>query len=227
MNNGLFTTTIGTMSSISPTVFRGDPRYLDVAACGQQLSPRQQLTGVPYAFWAPNAGTAEQVSGPFAGDVTGTQGASTVARLRGKPVSADPPSANQLLAFDGTTWVPKGLSALGPHVVAAGIVKADGTRRAPVVANLRVVSNAHPAGTLDLKFDGYAQPSSNSHSYVVKATPSFNTAANDMIQINFASFDADTFRLIVRDAHGISLTEVAHLLATELMLEVSRIAAQP
>src|SRR5207245_1286120 len=51
----------------------------------------------------------------LAGDVTGTQGATTVGRIRGVNVAATAPVANQLLRFDGANWTPAAV-ALGSDV---------------------------------------------------------------------------------------------------------------
>ena len=61
------------------------------------------------------AATAVSFTGPLAGDVTGTQGANTVERVRGVPVSTNAPAAGQHLRFDGTRWVPAAV-ALGTDV---------------------------------------------------------------------------------------------------------------
>ena len=61
------------------------------------------------------AATAVNFTGPLAGDVTGTQGATMVERVRGVPVSTNAPAVNQHLRFDGTRWVPAAV-ALGTDV---------------------------------------------------------------------------------------------------------------
>lgn len=50
------------------------------------------------------SGSAATFTGALAGDVTGTQASTTVARLRGTNVSAAAPAANQVLRYDGTEW---------------------------------------------------------------------------------------------------------------------------
>jgi hypothetical protein len=70
VTNGLFTVTLD-----FGTVFRGDKRWLEIqarcpAASGNfvMLSPRQELTASPYAFYAWKAGTATYVSNmPWSG----------------------------------------------------------------------------------------------------------------------------------------------------------------
>jgi hypothetical protein len=55
-----------------------------------------------------NATNATNFSGNLVGDVTGTQAATTVARLRGRDVAATVPTTGQVLKFNGTTnqWEP-------------------------------------------------------------------------------------------------------------------------
>ena len=71
-----------------------------------------QLLSVPYALYAKAAGTATP-TGPAGGDLTGTYPNPTVARIRGVNVSATMPALNQLLAYNGASWAPTDLSALG------------------------------------------------------------------------------------------------------------------
>ncbi len=53
------------------------------------------------------AGSAAVLTGPIAGDVTGTQAATSVVGLRGVPISpAPPPAFGQVLTFDGAAWAP-------------------------------------------------------------------------------------------------------------------------
>lgn len=90
------------------------------------LAPRQNISSAPYAVRsldaqnasnavnstnainATNAVTAANFSGPLAGDVTGTQNSTTVARLRGTNVAATPPANNQVLKFNSgaNQWQP-------------------------------------------------------------------------------------------------------------------------
>jgi hypothetical protein len=49
-------------------------------------------------------------SGSFSGDVTGTQNATVVGRIRGVSVSVAAPSANQFLRYNGTSWTSGGVA---------------------------------------------------------------------------------------------------------------------
>src|SRR5579872_1245038 len=59
-----------------------------------------------------------QASQTMGGDVTGTTAASTVVKLQGNPVSAVAPTTNQVLEWNGTTWIPA--SAPGVSVTGTG-----------------------------------------------------------------------------------------------------------
>ncbi len=52
------------------------------------------------------AGSAAVLTGPLAGDVAGTQAATSVVGLRGVPISPAPPASDQVLTFDGAAWAP-------------------------------------------------------------------------------------------------------------------------
>jgi len=132
VTNGVFTTIV----NFGTNVFTGDARWLEIAVCTNgggpfvTLSPRQPVQPTPYALYAPSAGVAGSAAtadtansavaagtamtansataftGALAGDVTGTQSATTVERLRGQTVAPTTPSAGQHLRYDGTQWQP-------------------------------------------------------------------------------------------------------------------------
>jgi hypothetical protein len=96
VNNGFFTTTL----DFGPGVFDGKARWLDIAvrtngaAAFTTLAPRQPLTAVPYAMFAPNAGVATSANGVAAASVSvaGLNTASVDARyvLKGSDVMTGP-----------------------------------------------------------------------------------------------------------------------------------------
>lgn len=49
VENGLFTTSLGLTSLITPTIF-AQPTWLEITVAGETLAPRQLLQGAPYAF---------------------------------------------------------------------------------------------------------------------------------------------------------------------------------
>ena len=86
-----------------------------ISSTGGQ-NPSVSLSGiVPVA----NGGTGNSsgltigFSGTLAGDVTGTQGATSLSALRGVPVSAVFPATGQVLGFNGANWAPTS-SVAGP-----------------------------------------------------------------------------------------------------------------
>ncbi len=125
--NGIFSVNLDFGAS-----FPGAERWLEIrvrtsgGGAFTTLAPRQRIASSPYAVksltadnaanavnattatTATNATTATGFSGSLAGDVTGTQGATTVARLRGTTVSADAPANGQVLKFNSGTsqWQP-------------------------------------------------------------------------------------------------------------------------
>ncbi|MBC7693624.1 MAG: hypothetical protein H7222_17800, partial [Methylotenera sp.] len=76
--------------------------------------------------WAPS--TLANFSGSLAGDVTGTQASTVVARLQGVAISASAPATGNFLKYNGTAWAPaagtsytggSGININGSNVVAA------------------------------------------------------------------------------------------------------------
>ena len=80
------------------------------------------LTGANVVGAVGSAGSAGSFTGSLAGDVTGAQGATTVAKLAGTPLASTSPAKGQALLFDGTSWTP---GAPGVNVAAgAGLASA-------------------------------------------------------------------------------------------------------
>jgi hypothetical protein len=87
--------------------------FLRVVISGNQLSPDLPL--IP----ASQASVALSVTGPFLGDVSGTQQTTSVDRLKGTPIDLTvAPNAGQVLTFNGTSWIAANISggagAAGP-----------------------------------------------------------------------------------------------------------------
>jgi hypothetical protein len=107
--NGIFSVNLDFGSS-----FPGATRFLEIrvrpsgAGPFTTLSPRQPLTSTPYAVKSLNAENAANFTGSLNGDVTGTQGATTVARLQNRNVAATAPSGGQVLKFNAAAnqWQP-------------------------------------------------------------------------------------------------------------------------
>lgn len=115
--------------------FDGSARFLEIrirqagGGAFTTLSPRQSIASSPYAVrsldaqnatnatnattavtatTATNATNAINLTGPLAGDVTGTQGSTTVARLQGRNVASTAPLNDQVLKFNtaANQWLP-------------------------------------------------------------------------------------------------------------------------
>ncbi len=129
---GIFTTTL----DFGAAAFPGANRWLEIsvragASTGAYttLNPRQQISATPYAIRslsaasadtatnatnaanatnATTAGSATNFSGVLAGDVIGTQGATTVVRLQGRIVANTAPNDGDALKFNAANnrWEP-------------------------------------------------------------------------------------------------------------------------
>ena len=113
VNTGLYGVELGAapMPAIPATVLAQPNLRLHVVVSGIALTPDTDL--VP----ALQARSAFEVSGAFAGDVSGTQNAITLLRLQGIPLdlTTAAPMTGQGLVYNGTKWVPGTVSgAQGP-----------------------------------------------------------------------------------------------------------------
>ncbi|MFT3746206.1 MAG: tail fiber domain-containing protein [Pyrinomonadaceae bacterium] len=103
--------------------FPGANRFLEIrvrtagGGAFTTLLPRQPVNSAPYSIKSINATNADNATtatsaanllNPFAGDVTGSQSNTTVARLRGRTVAATQPNNGQVLKFNTTStqWEP-------------------------------------------------------------------------------------------------------------------------
>jgi hypothetical protein len=114
VTNGLFTTTLNGGSEFGASAFDGNARWLAIAVqcpAGSggytPLTPRQALTPSPYALYATSATI---FTNALAGDVTGTQSATTVGKLQGYTVASTAPTDGQVLRYNGTQWAPATLA---------------------------------------------------------------------------------------------------------------------
>src|SRR5262249_25778172 len=68
------------------------------------------------------SGSASSFTGALVGDVTGTQGATSVVRLQGRSVSAGAPMAGDVLTWTGAQWAPAAPAGGGGGGVSCGMV---------------------------------------------------------------------------------------------------------
>jgi hypothetical protein len=124
VSDGLFVATL----DFGAGAFNGSNYWLEIAVRTNgagpytTLNPLQPVLPAPYAVFsgsaatatsAASATTAANFTGPLAGDVTGTQGATVVQKIRGVGVSVTAPAANQYLRYDGTQWAPGSVAFSG------------------------------------------------------------------------------------------------------------------
>lgn len=113
VNSGLYSLILGAppMPAIAATVPAQGNLKLHVVVAGTALSPDTDL--VP----ALQARSAFEVSGVFAGDLSGTQGATSLVQLQGIPLDlkTTAPTTGQGLVFDGAKWLPGSIGGgMGP-----------------------------------------------------------------------------------------------------------------
>jgi hypothetical protein len=107
--NGSITGNAGTVTNgVYTTGSYADPAWITSLAGGKISGAVANAT---HAVSADSATTATNFTGNLGGDVTGTQGSTTVAALHGVPLSSTAPTAGQVLEFNGTSWAPAAASA--------------------------------------------------------------------------------------------------------------------
>jgi hypothetical protein len=162
--------------------FPGATRFLEIrvrpAGGGTftNLSPRQPVTSSPYsiksltadtadnAVNAANALTATNFSGNLAGDVTGTQIATTVARLQNRNVANTPPLDGQVLKFNAAAseWRPDTDNTASGGGTITGVTAGTGLTGGGATGNVTLsIANAG-VGTTQLADGGVTDAKINS-----------------------------------------------------------------
>ncbi len=132
----------GTGLTTGPT---GGGQYLRSVGTAWNVGTIQQsdLPALPYVGLAGNdtvggtktfsspivgsvSGSAASFTGTLAGDVTGTQGATSVVALRGRAVAATAPAVGNTLTYGGTSWGPAALDLASSNAVAGTLPAANG-----------------------------------------------------------------------------------------------------
>jgi hypothetical protein len=123
--------TTGNAATVSHGVYDtgsySDPPWLTALAGAKIIGPVAS---------AVTAGTATNFSGSLAGDVTGTQGSTTVTGINGSPLGTTTgATSGQVLKWDGTHWAPgtdnTGLSSVSTD----GTLTGNGTGGTPLAVN--------------------------------------------------------------------------------------------
>ena len=103
-NQGLYSVVLGdaSMNPIPATLPAQGNLQLQVTIDGQLMSPNDLVRPAFQAL------SAQAVTGPFQGDVTGTQGAMVVNSIQGLPLDfkTTVPALGDALLFNGKTWTP-------------------------------------------------------------------------------------------------------------------------
>ena len=95
---------------------------------------------------ASNATLATSFTGPLAGDVSGSQGTTTVTKLQGQAVASTAPSSGQVLTWSGSTWSPQ--TPAGASSVSIATKSADYTVTTADAGKYFLVSGAMTTLTL-------------------------------------------------------------------------------
>lgn len=119
----------------------------------------------------------------FGGDLTGSIGSETIAKLQGVTVKADKPRPGDVLTFDGNAWVPGAGGGTGAiELVAAGVIALT-VQNGSAGASVVVSSNPTQASVIrlaggqlgvNLKISGIADAKGSKKGFVAKLTPRWN-----------------------------------------------------
>jgi hypothetical protein len=157
---------------------------LQVSIDGTLMSPTDTLVPILQA---------QYVTGPFLGDVTGTQGATVISSIQGLPLTLTGATTGNVLTFNGTSWVPAAgtpgpAGAQGP-AGATGATGAAGLPGTPGPVSATVLINATVA-TTSLSYNpsmttlGFSVAASSNSPQTMSGNNTFTPPANGTYQIS-------------------------------------------
>lgn len=140
-------------------------RQLDdeISTLKTQLANLQSKAGILKSAISNGSGGSGNGSGggggssniTFAGDLSGNDNTQTVVGLQGKPISSTAPSTNQLLNFNGTSWIPSSdLNLPGNLTINGGAIFNQGFVAHPAAS----ITNADASSRILLDFDASNNP---------------------------------------------------------------------
>jgi hypothetical protein len=110
VSKGIYNVLLGSINPLYPSVFNSENRWLEISIGGELLSPRNRLTSVPFALRSGSiaAGSVNSDSIEF-GSITANHLDSSILTFNKFSCSVD-----EVLKWDGNTWVCTPLSSLQP-----------------------------------------------------------------------------------------------------------------